>query len=170
MKTKNMIFLILIIFMIIIFYFNYYIPVREEILNLQNSVENDRAELKKLEKKVEERKAEIKKWENSVKDIEYIKNNYVLNDRVLLRFKIEELLNSSGIIPDSEKIGYKKIKNSDFGILSFEFNTKADPRLFELFKKIRQKRLLIGLEYLRVDAFPNSSAKIRLRGLVYEEN
>ncbi len=170
MKTKSMIFLILIIFVIVIFYFNYYIPVKEEILNLQNSIEKDRAELKKLENKIKERKSEVKKWENSLKDIEYIKNNYVLNDRVLLRFRIEKLINSAGIIPDSEKIGFRKIKNSDFGILSFEFNTKADPKLFELFKKIRQERLLIGIEYLRVDTFPNSSATIRLRGLVYEED
>jgi len=54
-------------------------------------------------------------------------------------------------------------------VLNFEFRTKAEPKLFELFRKIRKSDLLIGISYLKVNSFPDSSVTIRLRGLVYEK-
>ncbi len=170
-KNKNFyLLLFFLLFLALIFFINFILPLKKELNSLENRIADLKIELKKVSNKNSEREKKIKKWKNTVEDIEKIKGNYTLNDRIILRFEIEKLLNSRGIIPKSERISYKKIKNSEFGVLSFEFTTEANDKLLDLFKTIREKKLLMGVEFFKVGGFPSSSATIRIRGLVYEGN
>lgn len=170
MKNKSIFILLLIVFFVIIFYLNYYLPLKKDIVYLKDSIDSGKAELLNLDKKIKKREEKVLKWKNSVRDLDYIKEHYILKDRVILRFNIEKDLNALGIIPESEKISFRKIKGSNYRILDFEFSTKALPILFTLFKDIREKELLIGVISLKISSLLNPTATIRIRGLVYEKD
>ena len=170
-KNKNFyLLLFFLLFLALIFFINFILPLKKELNFLENKVADLKVESKKLSSKNSEREKKIKKWKNTVKDIAKIKENYTLNDRVLLRFEMEKLLISRGIIPKSERVSFKRIKNSNFGVLTFEFSADADDKLLDLFKAIREKKLLMGVEFFKVGGFPSSFAVVRIRGLVYESN
>ncbi len=155
--------------LIVVFYVNFTSPLKDEIESIEKSLNTDQQELERLKGKNHLRELKVKKWENTLSDLKIIKRDFMLSDRVLLRFEIEKLINSAGIIPSIEKTGFRSIKGTEFGVLNFEFNTSADLNLMKLLKKIKEKKLLMGVEYLRVNDFPSSTAVVRLRGFAYEE-